>query len=85
MILVKERMWCTVKERLDDVPEMNDEVSEQALAMICLSIDSKIDGLVRNAKTDIKMLGIAYVIPTSTAIPENCSVTETDRNSSGWR
>lgn len=50
MILVKERMWCTVKERLDDVPEMNDEVSEQALATICLSIDSKIYGLVRNAR-----------------------------------
>lgn len=51
MIPLKERMWCTVKERLDDDPEVNDEVSEQALATICLSIDSKIGGLVRNAKT----------------------------------
>ncbi|KXJ71709.1 hypothetical protein RP20_CCG019894 [Aedes albopictus] len=51
MILIKERAWCAVKERLDDDPVVSDEVSEQALATICLSIDPKIYGLVRNAKT----------------------------------
>ncbi|XP_055624096.1 uncharacterized protein LOC129767351 [Toxorhynchites rutilus septentrionalis] len=51
MVLIKERTWCAVKDRNEGDPEVSDEVSEQALATICLNIDRSIYGLVQNAKT----------------------------------
>ncbi|XP_062542537.1 uncharacterized protein LOC134210514 [Armigeres subalbatus] len=38
MILVKEWTWCAIKEQAEQVPVVNDEISEQALATICLAI-----------------------------------------------
>ncbi|XP_065074753.1 uncharacterized protein LOC135698622 [Ochlerotatus camptorhynchus] len=51
MILIKERTWCAVKDQQEGDPEVSEDVSEQALATICLSIDPKIYGLVRNEKS----------------------------------
>lgn len=62
MVLIKERTRCAVTDREDGDPTVRDEVSEQALVTICLNIDRRIYGLVRNAKT-------ANEIPTSTVGP----------------
>uniref|UniRef100_A0AAG5DT47 Retrovirus-related Pol polyprotein from transposon TNT 1-94 n=1 Tax=Anopheles atroparvus TaxID=41427 RepID=A0AAG5DT47_ANOAO len=50
MVLIKEKTWCAVKEPAEGEPAVSEETSMQALATICLSIDSSIYGLVRDAK-----------------------------------
>lgn len=50
MVLIKEKTWCAVKELAEGEPAVSEEISQQALATICLSIDSSIYGLVRDAK-----------------------------------
>lgn len=59
-----ERTWSAVKDRQNDDPEVSNEISEQALAMICLSFDPKIYGLVWNAKSaKKKKFGTICAIP----------------------
>nr|XP_040233405.2 uncharacterized protein LOC120956091 [Anopheles coluzzii] len=50
MVLIKEKTWYAVKEVAEGEPAVSEEISLQALATICLSIDSSIYGLLRDAK-----------------------------------